>query len=400
MPAFICNMAYKDDLKVYNERILEQYGVSSQTAEREIMSMADEGNVVAEKLYGDMLFHKKIMCKYPYRSAFDMYMDSAAIQIDEAGNWRTAEDKKAYPLSFWVLGYYLVNYKRESFLTKCEDIDIIEKMSLADRFKTALGLALSCIRYTDSPVAKNLAGRILKEVAESSDFLGEVGADISKELADINKEFADSRQAGSKQGDSIQSSSTKSTLVRSNPTQEDFLALSEEYFIEAAKGGYVFACNNMAAREAEKIVQLYFEAGNSGNADKNSTENIDKISSENSVKSLDEMREHISRYIDYLKTSAEKYEPYAANRLGLFYITGEITGSAGKAVFREYVDFPTAKRYFKLATHYPDANSAWAYMNLMKYFYKDYEKDIDMMNEHMEYIKKLNPAVYDIAMEL
>lgn len=378
MPAFICNMAYKDDLKVYNERILEQYGVSSQTAEREIMSMADEGNVVAEKLYGDMLFHKKIMCKYPYRSAFDMYMDSAAIQIDEAGNWRTAEDKKAYPLSFWVLGYYLVNYKRESFLTKCEDIDIIEKMSLADRFKTAFGLALSCIRYTDSPIAKNLAGRILKEVAESQELFNEVGADISVEFG----------------------ASTQSNSMQSAPTQEGFLALSEEYFIEAAKGGYVFACNNMAAREAEKIVQLYFEAGNSGNTDKNSTENIDKTSSENSVKSLDEMREHISRYIDYLKTSAEKYEPYAANRLGLFYITGEITGSAGKAVFREYVDFPTAKRYFKLATHYPDANSAWAYMNLMKYFYKDYEKDIDMMNEHMEYIKKLNPAVYDIAMEL
>jgi hypothetical protein len=29
-----------------------------------------------------------------------------------------------------------------------------------------------------------------------------------------------------------------------------------------------------------------------------------------------------------------------------------------------------------------------------------YEKDIDLMNEHMDYIKELNPEVYSIAMDL
>ena len=49
---------------------------------------------------------------------------------------------------------------------------------------------------------------------------------------------------------------------------------------------------------------------------------------------------------------------------------------------------------------YPDANSAWAYFNLIKYFHKDYDTNIDLLNEHMDCIKELNPAVYDIAMEL
>ena len=40
------------------------------------------------------------------------------------------------------------------------------------------------------------------------------------------------------------------------------------------------------------------------------------------------------------------------------------------------------------------------YFNLIKYFHKDYDTNIDLLNEHMECIKELNPAVYDVAIEL
>ena len=105
-------------------------------------------------------------------------------------------------------------------------------------------------------------------------------------------------------------------------------------------------------------------------------------------------------YISALTMAADKYEPYAANRLGLFYITGEIKSAGGKAVFREYVDFPRAKEYFKKACVCPDVHSAWAYYNLLKYFPKDYERDIALMNEHMDEIRRLDPEVYGLAMEL
>ena len=51
-------------------------------------------------------------------------------------------------------------------------------------------------------------------------------------------------------------------------------------------------------------------------------------------------------------------------------------------------------------TKYPDSNSAWAYFNLIKYFNKSYANNLELLNEHMDYIKELNPEVYDIAIEL
>ena len=145
----------------------------------------------------------------------------------------------------------------------------------------------------------------------------------------------------------------------------------------AAREGYVYACNNLAAKEAERIVSL----GNTSPEDP-------------------DIEEHILKYTDYLKLSADKYEPYAANRLGLFYLNGEIKSSSGKIARRDHINFPLAKEYFKKATVYPDANSAWAFFNLIRYFHKDYEKNLDLLNEHMEYIKELNPEVYDLAIEL
>ena len=80
---------------------------------------------------------------------------------------------------------------------------------------------------------------------------------------------------------------------------------------------------------------------------------------------------------------------------------GEIRSSDGREMyFRYYINTTFAKKYFQKATVYPDSNSAWAYLNLIKYFHKDYDTDIDLLNEHMDCIKELNPAVYDIAIEL
>ena len=56
-------------------------------------------------------------------------------------------------------------------------------------------------------------------------------------------------------------------------------------------------------------------------------------------------------------------------------MNGEIKGNGGTATFKEYVDHAMAYEYLKKATVYPDANSAWAYLNLMKYFHKDYDEE-------------------------
>lgn len=353
---FSCDGTYNADLKDYTEQILEKSGVSSQSAEREIMYMADLGNTVATKLYADLVFYKKIMRRNPYREAFSLYLKSAGINICEDGTWYCSGT--SYPLSFWTIGYYLVNYKRESFLLKCENIEEIDKMSLEARLTTALELATACIQNVNAAGAINLIGRILREASENEELFKVLGPVIRDTVA--GREFTEI-----------------SLKIASCDTAAQCAAIAELFFATAAQEGYVYACNNLAAREANRIIKMMGEN-----------------------KDPEFVRECVLKYVHYLKISADKYEPYAANRLGLFYMTGEIKGTQGKVIHRDYIDAALAKEYFTKATIYPDANSGWAYFNLIKYFHKDYDNDIDMLNEHMEYIKELNPEVYDIAMEL
>lgn len=356
MNRFTCDRSYENDLKEYTEQILEKSGVSSQSAEREIMCMADEGNTVAAKLYADLVFYKKVLRKFPYRDAFSLYLRSAGISVDDTGSLQCSG--VSYPLSFWTIGYYLVNYHRESVLLKCEPIGLIDSMSFNDRLATALELAAACITYINAAGAINLVGRILREAAQDADTFAALKPMINETIAD--RDFPEI-----------------SLKVTSCETAEQCAAIAELFFATAAQEGYVYACNNLAAREANRIIRMSRDG-----------------------KDDEFLKECIMKYVHYLKISADKYEPYAANRLGLFYMTGEIKGKAGKVVVRDYIDPALAKDYFTKATVYPDANSAWSFFNLIKYFHKDYDNNIELLNEHMDYIKELNPEVYDIAMEL
>ncbi|MBR4718799.1 MAG: hypothetical protein IKP31_01010 [Lachnospiraceae bacterium] len=355
MSKFKCDGSYEADMKEYMEKIVEKYGIASQSAEREIMCMADTGNKVAAKLYADMVFYKKILRRNPYKEALGLYLRSAGITVSENGRWSC--DGRSYPQAFWNIGYYLVNYRKSSFLEKSESISLIDSMPYIERLKTALELASSCITYADAPGAVNLIGRILLEAGSDEEKFEALKPVIIRciEERDFDRISLRSGSCGN---------------------ARECLKVADTFFTAAAAAGYVYACNNLAAREASNIVACEL------------SEPDEYIS------------EAIDRYVEYLRLSADKYEPYAANRLGLFYMTGEIEADGRKVIRREYIDQSRAREYFKKATQYPDANSAWAFFNLIKYFHKDYDNNIELMNEHMDYIKILNPKVYGIAMEL
>ena len=315
-----CNNTYKADEQVLTETVFEKYGYVSPSSERETICLALTGNKAALKSYADLLFYRKINCRGNYKKAFPLYCEAAGITFDGSEISCTGDGT---PLAFYVIGYYLVNYKCESILKKCETIDEIECLTREERLTLALDLALATLSACKSPAAVNLIGRIINE----------------------------------------------SPALISRLDEE---TTAEECFEDAAEGGYVYACNNLAAKEADMIVR--------------GTGDIDL---------------HVNNFVHYLTISADRYEPYAANRLGLFYMIGEIRSSSGDTVhLHDYINIPFAKKYFKKATVYPDANSAWAYFNLIKYFHKDYDANIDLLNEHMECIRELNPAVYDVAIEL
>ncbi len=340
MSRFVCDGSYRDDMNEYTEGVFKKYGAASRSAEREIMILAEEGNTVALKMYADMIFYKRILRKNAYREAFSLYLESAGISIDEEGDWHVSE--RAYPVSYWIIAFCLVNYRRGSFLIKCETIEAIDKMSVAERFSTAIELAVTSLQHAVIPGALNLIGRIINDVSKDPDLYEEI----------------------------------KDVIEAHIPIKSSLADMADEYYKEAAKKGYVYAANNLAAREADRISQM------------------------DEAADPEELEEAVNRYVEYLKMSADRYEPYAANRLGLFYMTGEIRGREGVTSYKKYTDTALAKEYFNKATVCPDANSAWAFFNLIKYFHKDYDNNIEYMNEHMDYIKELNPDVYSLAMEL
>ena len=356
MSRFTSDVTYKNDLKAYEEAGPARYGVSSQTAEREAMCLAEAGNTVACKICADLVFFKKLLARRPYRESFALYMRAAGLTVSDRYEW--ACSSKGYPLAFWSVGYCLEHYKRDSLLKDCETIDIIEAMSLEDRLRTAIELGASCLTYIDAPEAVNLVGRLLKEAADSEETYAALKGVIDAELSERGFPMID-------------------LTVGRIACAKDCAAAAELFFKKAAHMGYAYACNNLALQEADKLIAL--------GEDKAST---------------DAFKAGAAAYVEYLRIAADKYESYAANRLGLFYMTGEIRGTDGVIHCRQFCDTGLARTYFTKATRYPDANAAWGYLNLIKYFQKDYDADIELMNEHMTIMRELNPKVYDIAMDL
>lgn len=315
-----CNNTYKVDEQILNETVFEKYGYSSPSSEREIICLALTGNKAALKSYADLLFYRKINCHDNYKNAFSLYCEAADITFDGSDITCTGDGT---PLAYYVIGYYMVNYRCESILKRCETIDIIENLTREERLSLALDLAKATLSVCKSPAAVNLIGRVINEIPSLAEKLDEK-------------------------------------------------VTAEECFEQAAEEGYVYACNNLAAKEADMI-----------------------------VKGVGDISAHVNNFIHYMTISADRYEPYAANRLGLFYMIGEVRSSSGDTVrLHDYINIPFAKKYFTKATVYPDRSSAWAYFNLIKYFHKDYDSNIDLLNEHMDCIKELNPVVYDEAIEL
>lgn len=313
-----CNGTYIKDREKLNA-IFNKYGYASPSAERELICLATGGNTAALKSYADLLFYHKIKCRGSYREAFPLYCRAADVTFTKDG---ARCGGNGDPHAYFSIGYYLTNYKCESVLKKCDTIPEIESLSRDVRLNLALDFALAALDYCQSPAAVNLIGRIINEDPTLTDRVGDRSA--------------------------------------------------QDCFEEAAEDGYVYSCNNLAAREADIIV-----AG------------------------TDDLDSHINTFIHYLTISADRLEPYAANRLGLFYMLGEVRSSSGKtAYFHDYINTTFAKKYFLKAIVYPDSNSAWAYFNLIKYFHRDYDTNIELLNEHMDYIRQLNPRVYDEAIEL
>ena len=369
---FKCNGNYIKEYKEFTNLVLTRYGKSAQATDRETMYLASKGNLVAQKEYADLIFYNKIIVSNRFDTAFNLYLKAADITMDNNGLPVCGEGGN--PQAFAMLGYYFYNYKRSGFLKNCEDINALiafNDSSLYSRIRYALIFSVSCLQYEKIPSAINLIGRILDEASTDKELFDFLCSDI-KELIE-ESDFKDTK-----------------SFPGSISNQDDCADASNYFYEAAAKEGYAYACNNLASREADIIAALCLKMIEEGVSEFDVTHNIGS-----------EISEHIDKYTDYLKMSAARFESYASNKLGLFYACGEIKSSKYDKTFnfREYSNSSLAKDYFINATVYPCKSSAWAYYNLIKRYPKDYNSNIDLLNEHMECIKRLDPQVYDLAME-
>lgn len=367
-----CNDNFREEFEQYSELVLTRYGMSSEMAEREAIFLSNRGNPVAQMVYADLFFYGKIKDSEYRVKAFDLYLRSADLTIDENGELKSSG--RGIPQSYAMVGYYFFNYRRDGRLIDCETIDAIEKYKneeVSERIKVALCLCASCLKYTKMPLAINLMGRILDEVSHSEELLQEMSEDINRLIG---------------QGGLCGSVS----FTGSVNDAADCEKASEYFYILAAENGYVYSCNSLATREADIIVELCIGEIDGGKSEHDVTCNISE-----------EVKLHIDKYITYLDMASARYESYASNKLGLFYASGEVRGKKSNRIFcfKSYCDLSLARKYFTNATLYPNKTSAWAYYNLIKYFNKEYNSDLELLNKHMECIKNLNPEVYSLAME-
>ena len=139
-----------------------------------------------------------------------------------------------------------------------------------------------------------------------------------------------------------------------------------DYFQNAAEQNYIYAYANLA--------NIYLE---------------------NIFDDPEHQTEHMDKYILTLKKQADQYEPWAANKLGLFYLNGEIESrkTGKKLVFSDYIDRNRSFLFFSQATSYfNDTNSGWAYANMIINFPKKYigDEDLSTLKQHLERLKSIN----------
>lgn len=143
------------------------------------------------------------------------------------------------------------------------------------------------------------------------------------------------------------------------------LLMPYEYFSNAADEGYVYSYNRMALMDATAIF----------------TDPQNKVA-------------HLKNYINHLTKAADKFENWASNRLGCFYLNGEvfcfIDGKRYSETFPDYSNRHAAYKYFKASfSNIIDSNSAWGYANMIIYFRSTNLCDSDI-TEYVNMIKHLN----------
>lgn len=331
---FYFGVNYERELEQFNKEVTSMYGVTSRPAVRAILALAD-----AERPNSIAVFEKGEMYYYGNPNgierniikAYETYEIAAGLSPNPAMTHPEGNDNSfCHPLAFWVLGYILFNYHRENTdLENCKNIPKIDSVfgnNELCRVEQALIYAKRAQDLIDDGPAANL--------------LGKIALLTDKELPGISE------------------------IKKKHGLKE-----SHEYFEFSARHNYVYAINNLAMEENEKIF----------------TDSLNQ-------------KVHLANLIEWLDRSAQQYEPWACNMLGELYRTGIVEQrswvvgkkSGEKRLFREIVDKEKAYAYYlRAVTYFINRNSAWSFCNLLIYYSDKYKANINLVREYVHEVSRL-----------
>ena len=313
---------YEHDLNEFNNEVLCKYGTSSSAGLRAITTLAKKEplNMFAAFEYGELFYYGRNSLVKNLTKAFEWYFKAAGLLPPTKTNFfrnRLTEINEEYcnPLALWSIAYVMYNYHRNADLKKCEDVTYIEDLYDDNNERRDEYIIQMALFYAYKSYSLNNNG-------PAANLLGNILTKMTEE------DFLYYKSAMETEYDII---------LLDNPI---------DYYEIAIKQNYVYGFNNYADQIAKMI-----------------------------KKNPSLCKNYINKYIELLENSKLKDEPWALNKLGLYYYGGEI--SPGVIDTEMKPNLSQAKEYFHQATTtFIDHNSVWACVNLITKFPNDYKNDI------------------------
>ena len=287
-----------------------------------------------------------------------MYREAAAI---EAGTIRGGLSN-SNPLALWSLAYISFNYKNPTIKGSLSEYNVIsdlDELSFDLRIERAFNLAKQAYIIAKLPCAANTLGLIERFIFEDIYIQKNKDALINENI-DIKK-------------------------IEKLKTSIHFDKTAVDYFIEAQKGGFVFANNNLAEDERRKFIQ--------------------------NIEDPKQRTHHLNEYIRYLNIAADLNDAYALHKLGRFYNEG--LSVIDEKLKHSQLDVPyrinekLAYDYFRRGYEsysrfaFEDKYVGWCCAHLKRYFSKELEDeftqdqrdDIDRIIDKYSYDENLRNLV-------
>lgn len=308
---FSANARFKRDLDEFSKDVIQNYGMVSKHAIREIVKLAERKpnpNIIALYEYSDLCYYGNAEgIKQDISKAFERSKQAAGIDYD--GQIDRPID--SHPLALWSLADICLKYKRsEEPVYNSGIIYDLEGKDYLDRIKLAYKYANMAFSISKLPAAANTLGKIARYTDSDPEC---EGIEAFKDKVGMDTDYV-------------------------------------EWFKKAAEGGYVYAYNNLATEELRLL-----------------------INEKDNTQAREEHKEQYLYYLHQSADLAEPWAACKLGRIYLNGITRKVNKKEEEVIDDSTIDIEEAYKWFMKSyqiyhKYFYDAACAWAGAYLLKYY--------------------------------